>query len=111
MKNAPRLLALAFLLSSAGCDTPSNLSTGVEQQPKTQYAQNPATLPTNPSQPAQAVPDVDSPTTAPSEDPDTTGSSHTPRVLDTDGGLRSDPAAAARSASPNKHNDTKPFPQ
>ncbi|MDB4991509.1 MAG: hypothetical protein JWN04_6687 [Myxococcaceae bacterium] len=112
MKTASVLTVLALSLATGACDKPSNLSTGVEEQPKSQFAQNPATLPTNPSEAVPSTPRMDDPTDAPAEDPASRGSSHTPRALDLpDGGLTSDEAAAARSANPNKKNATKPMPQ
>ncbi|MDB4972247.1 MAG: hypothetical protein JWN48_588 [Myxococcaceae bacterium] len=114
MKTAPLLtrcsLLLALSAASVACDTPSNLSTGVEQPPKSTYDRSPSTLPTNPSVAEPSTPRIDDPSDAPAEDPASGGTSHTPHTLDlTDGGLTSDAAAAAASAKP-KRNATKPKP-
>ena len=94
-------VSTVFVFAALGCDTPSNLSTGVEQPPKSQFAQSPTTLPTNPSEPVPATPRMDDPGDTPAEDPAAGGSSHTPRTLDTNGALTTDAAAAAASANPN----------
>ena len=111
MKTAYLLIGLV-VLTAGGCDKPSDLSTGVEQPPKSKFNQNPATLPTTTAAANPSTPTLDSPNAEPAEDPQARGSSHTPRALDqTDGGLTSDPTAAKTGANPNKRNATKPIPQ
>lgn len=110
MKSVYGVTAVLCLLAATACTKPSDRSVGmgIGDQPKDKFAQNPATLPSAPAEPAK--PSLEDPAAAPSEDPQLPGTSKSPAALDiTDGGLTSD-AAAAREAAKPKRNATKPSP-